>query len=754
MNDFPVDIPTWTAGQWGYTTFQTRDEFRDFVLSLFVESGPYEIDPEQEDVWYHFDETTEVFNEYARKFTRGGHYIAAPKGTKDYREFWRRMKERCRKGVIFHNGRGNTWYLPGFYYHWVNFLKIYNKELDRQTFPDILDAQYHMALYETLAVLFYMHVVIFKKRQFAFSYFHAALIYNRYILNIGFIGKMGASDKKYIDDTGTWKFLAEYRDFTLEHTGWYRPNFPEKPLNWKQQQSIKTADGKNLYKGTKSKITGHTFDKSPTAGVGGATSIFYYEEAGIAPTLAKTYGYMKPAMEYGMITTGLFIAGGSVGELAAAQDLHKFLMNPVANGFYPVKTNLLDKNGTIGQTGLVIPEQWSMPPCIDRYGNTQNKRALKMLGDKFKQMEQTMDPADYQLYVSQHPRNIEEGFAIRTLSIFPVKHTTKQIKRIEDKEYFIEYGELDRTDTEQLVWKKFGASDRKPIDEFPLSMRTEDKRGAVCIHEHPVRDQKGHIEWGTYYAGIDPVEGGKTTTSSSLASIYVYRNDTEVIRTDAQGKSTVSIDPGKIVAWWCGRYDDSNETNEQLRRIVEYYNAWTIVENNKPGFITYMIANKQQHRLAGKDDMLFVKDLGITQNVYNPYGFSTSATLWKGMLEYGVDFLSEELDRQENPDGTTRKIIYGVTRIPDIMLLKEMQAYQDKGNYDRIIAYCALIAFVKVQEAARGKRKRIEKVEEELTDVKKISRNLGVDRQIFHNIGTGRQQTSTGRSRNVFRNLR
>ena len=36
----------------------------------------------------------------------------------------------------------------------------------------------------------------------------------------------------------------------------------------------------------------------------------------------------------------------------------------------------------------------------------------------------------------------------------------------------------------------------------------------------------------------------------------------------------------KIVAAWCGRFDDINRTHERLELIIEYYNAWTLVENN------------------------------------------------------------------------------------------------------------------------------------------------------------------------------
>ncbi len=739
-NEIYISVPTYSPSkQWHYTDFATRDDLRDFVTELFKDY------PDENDAWYEFDETTAIFNEYAKKFKKNKMYCDAPRGSKDYKTFWRTMKERCKKGVIVHNDKGKTWYLTRFYYHWINFLKIYNKELGDQTFPDVLDAQYHVFLYEELAKLHYKHALGFKKRQFAWSYMHTARLFNQYIFDRGFIGKMGASDKKYIDDTGSWKFLNEYRDFSNEHTGWYRPNFPEKPLNWKQQQEITTSDGKKLYKGTKAKLTGHTFDKSPTASVGGATDEFFYEESGIAPTLSKTYGYVKPAMEYGMITTGLFIAGGSVGELTDAQDLHKFLMNPRANGFYAVKNNLIDKNGTIGETALFIPEQWAMPPCIDQYGNSQVSRALGMLNEKFKQQEKEKDAADYQLEVSQHPRNIEEGFAIRTVSKFPAKHTVKQVKRIEDNKYYLRNVELHRNEENRIVEEP---ATREPC-QYPTSMKEPDKRGCVVIHEGPGNNP----EFGIYYFSVDPIEVGKSDQSESLAAIYIYMNPIEITRVDAEGNSTTFMEGDKLVAEWVGRYDDPNETNEQMSLLVEYYNAWGISENNKTSFNNYMMLKNRTRHLAPADQMLFDKELGVSQNVYQKFGWSKSGSaetgIWNKILGYGVNWLSEVLDEPTDETGKVIYIKYGVERIPFIWLLKEMQQYQSKGNYDRIIAYCALIAFARIQQAAQGIKKKVIREETKLSKQKTHTFDRGM---VLKSVGRPSNKTAT-RSGNPFRSI-
>ena len=54
-------------------------------------------------------------------------------------------------------------------------------------------------------------------------------------------------------------------------------------------------------------------------------------------------------------------------------------------------------------------------------------------------------------------------------------------------------------------------------------------------------------------------------------------------------------------------------------------------------------------------------------------------------------------------------VTFGVQRIPDIMLLKEMLAYFPGLNVDRLVAFSALIAFAKVQQSNRGYVKRVER---------------------------------------------
>lgn len=731
MNEIRI-IPTWESGKWTTTTFSTREEFVNFLTPLFKEPGKYE-----------FDETSLMFNEQARLFEKHKFYCVHPKGTKDYINYWDDQKYKCRNGAIYKNG-SKTWYIPRDYYMWLNFLPIFNKEIQKYGFATVRDAQYHMALYELLAEMTYKHAAILKKRQIASSYYHCGKLTNQLWFEEGVTLKIGASLKDHINEKNTWKFFVEYKNFLDTHTAWYRPMTPNKMHAWQQQIEIR-LNGKKSLKGLRGSLLGMSFEKDPTSGVGGPCKYFFHEEAGIAPKMIDTYEYLIPALSSGMITTGMFIAAGSVGDLDQCEPLKQLILRPEPNGIMAVKTDLLDEKGTLGTSGLFIPEQWSMPPYIDEFGNSQVEKALEALNLQFEQWKKDLEPDQYQLRISQHPRNIAEAFAHRKLSKFPQHLVAAQVQRVEDKTYGHEFVELYRDEEGRL---KNRPSNKIPISEFPITKNTHDKEGTLIVWERPPENP----EFGEYYASIDPVGEGKTTTSESLCSIYIMKAAVQVTRVNGE-KVENFIERDKIVASWTGRFDDLKKTHDRLCMIIEWYNAWTLVENNISLFIQYMIAERKQRYLVPKSQIIFLKDLGANANVFQEYGWKNTGVLFKNhLLNYAIEYLSEEIDTVTKEDGTIVKIHYGVERIPDLMLLKEMQAYEEGLNVDRLVAFSALVAFSTMQQANRGLKKRLEEPNKKLhksEDFSKLVHNP------FRYMGNGKKSSGMNNPhRSPFKNFK
>lgn len=237
-----------------------------------------------------------------------------------------------------------------------------------------------------------------------------------------------------------------------------------------------------------------------------------------------------------------------------------------------------------------------------------------------------------------------------------------------------------------------------------------------------------------------------------MCSIFVYKNAVEVIRETVAGDTEQFIEKDKIVAAWCGRFDDINKTHERLELLIEWYNAWTIVENNISLFIQHMIARRKQRYLVPKQQILFLKDLGSNKSVYQEYGWKNTGTLFKShLISYAIEFIREVIDEELDDSGNVINQTLGVERIPDQMLLREMLAYYPGLNVDRLVAFGALIAFVKIQQSNRGYSKRRESEDKSLVNSENLYK---LKYSPFKNIGKTRGSASSKIKRSGFKNYK
>ena len=177
-----------------------------------------------------------------------------------------------------------------------------------------------------------------------------------------------------------------------------------------------------------------------------------------------------------------------------------------------------------------------------------------------------------------------------------------------------------------------------------------------------------------------------------------------------------------------------NKTHEQLELIIEWYKAWTLVENNISLFIQHMIAKRKQKYLVPKQQILFLKDLGSNKNVFQEYGWKNTGTLFKShLISYAIEYIREAIDEELDDEGGVISQTFGVERIPDKMLLTEMMQYYPGLNVDRLVAFAALVAFVRIQQSNRGYTKRRENQDSNNLDK---SQNLyKLSMRPFRNIG-------------------
>lgn len=700
-------VPTYTSktNKWSYTEFETRDSFKKFVWIKFKPPGEIKL--------YN----TRFWRMQAKSFEDNGYYSAAPFKSRDYNEFWNTEKEKCMKGVIIDN-----FYLTRYYYMWINFLPINDKKVNKLRFPEIWDSQYYFFLYEMLCELEYKYDVVVKKRQWGSTFQHLAILLNDVWFEQGFINKVGASDEEYL--LADWAILEEYRTFLNTNTAWYRQFNPDKTLNWQQRWEVKKA-GRKSFVGNSSILKGLNFKISPSKGVGGKNNKFYYEEAGITKTMSKTFQYIDPALKLGALVTGIFMAGGSVGELEQSEDLKKMALNPDGSNVLAIE-NIFEPNSEYPKICFFVPEYWSMPPFIDEEGNSLIEEAKAWCLTEREKMKKDASPEDYRMYISQHPFGLSEAFAWRKESVFPQAKILRQQERIimdgsGGTPVILEYA----AESNRLIHK---IANRDPIRKFPLGEK-DNKEGCIEVWEWPEENPP----WLTYFAGVDPIATDKTTTSPSLFSVFIFKNLIEKTY-EEDGEKKIKLDGYKPVAAYTGRYDDMKSTNEIAEKLIVWYNALAAVENNVPSFINHMQQRSLQRYLATKDQLSFVSELKTNRDVYSPYGFKTNETIKTYFIDLVFEYLSEELDviRMSKHLSQIAKHVYGVERIRDYALLEELRQYHDKLNTDRFIAFGAGLALMK---AFRKSNIGITRIDETSTSKEHVTKEIKGQQSFFKHHG-------------------
>lgn len=492
------EIPAFIDGVWTTISYNSREEFAlDLEQNYFKEVGEYNLTEDAHKVL-----------EVRKIKLKTGEYCDEPYNTAKYVEFWDFEKLKSRKGVFIHSGE-NKWYFSRDLYFWWNFLAIFNKKKKADQFPDLIDAHIRMDLYELIAELKYKHSVITKKRQFGSSYYHMAKLINRFWFEPSVVLQMGASLEKYIDDKdGCWKYINSYKNYLNKETAWFRHIDGGAKGPWQQKKKeIDPITKQETESGRMGTLGAFTFERSATNGVGGPKTIFYHEESGIAPKMDTTYGFISPALEDGVYTTGSFIAAGSVGDLTQCEPLKKYMYSPEQNNFYGVLNKWVGENEPAIITGLYIAEFHGMAGFVDQWGNSLVEEAfayLKELKEKYA-VEKT--PEDYALFCSQKPTYLNEAFKYRGESSYPTLLLQSEELRLttEEKVYEVLDTEYD-PDDEKGQNILLIPTTRVPISVFPLSPLTKDKSGAVVIFERPIQNLQPLV---TYYASVDPVGQGK-----------------------------------------------------------------------------------------------------------------------------------------------------------------------------------------------------------------------------------------------------
>lgn len=703
---------------WYDKTFTSKSDFTKYVISQWKDEPQF----------YNLKNTKkwkETGNFYESTVTRpnfeGGRYHDFANGSIKHNNWKHLERDKILNGVIY-----DGFYVPPFYYWYLNFCPIYDDLLKKKRFADVWDGDYWYMIHVMICILTGQHDGGVKGRQKGYSFKHMAILYWSYSWFEGSVNTIGAYTEDLVKKS--WRFLEGYRGHLNTNTTWKRgPTLP-KSLEWHETQ----LDEFNRPQGLHSKLTGVTFKQRPDNDVGGSQTFFNYEEPGVSPTILETLEFMRPALQKGSETTGIFIACGSVGNLDDAEGLKEIFYRPRAYNFRAVK-NVWDKDPTSPECGIFISEAYNMigydkdpddpdnpeysgKPFIDKDGNSDVELALSWIAKQAEKIRKSQKRAELkQLAASQKCTSPAQAFDQRSVSYFQAEKMKKQQERIKHKweknlwEFVPQKGLLEEVEGRVILKPKHG-----PEHEYPIKPEWEDKRGCWTLYQ-PLPENP---EMYMFFAGVDPVEADETETSKSIASIDIYQTVIEVTYTDTDGKIKTRIEGDKLAATYRGRFDTVEATNEQIWLGIKAFKAFTFAERNKPNFINYMKRHgRAELYLAKESDVPLFKDLNIKNGLMannGKYGFYTgdNKEIWKLFKSQAKEYFGTEFSRntiEENGIEVTQNIFTGIDRTDDYWLLEEYIKFTDnKGNYDRLISNMAAIFICKVYQQNRIIKRRSE----------------------------------------------
>ena len=646
------------------------------------------------------------FQSSALFFQEHGAYTLAPRGTTDYNTFWDRETDRCLNGYVAEDGDSIT----GYHYFYLNYCPIMkleeveytdrygNKRKRRERifgFPRFWDSDYYYFNAIEQAENEGKHMAVLKCRQRGYSFKGASMLVRNYELIPGSKNFAVASEQKFLVGDGILTKAWQIMDFVDKHTAWSKQRLTSTRMERVSGYKITDEFGKQTEQGYLSSITGITLKNDPERIRGTRGRLVLWEEGGKFPNLLTAWRIEQPAVETDDgVAFGTMVAFGTGGTEGGQFDgLKDLFYKPDAYNVLSFP-NIWDDGQESTRCGFFVPAYENMDGFddngnkrfMDKDGNSLREKAIEELmhqRNKIKEGGATQQSIDR--FISERPVKPQEAVLELGKNIFPRKLLMDQLTRI-------------RTNTKlqnmkhivDLSWDgngKVKATEKKSGDITTYHLKKDDKPGgSVVIWEYPIPD----APFGLYIGGCDPYDHDESFTNS-LGSTFIFK------RVKA-GEAWNDV----IVAEYSGRPDTAEEYYENVRKLLIFYNARLLFENERKGIYPYFTNKHCDYLLADQPDKI-ITEVFKDSKVQRRKG----CHMTKQIRAYGEGLILEWLMEEYEPGHPN------VERVYSEPLIEELIENDGVKNVDRLIAMCMVMIYreelyqIKVS-AAKEKNKQVE----------------------------------------------
>lgn len=551
---------------------------------------------------------TDKFRQAAIFFQQHGCYTLAPRGTTDYNKYWEQETDRCLNGYTAPDGEGIT----GYNYFYLNYSPIMRLQEEEYTdregnlrkrrqrileFPSFWDYDYYYFCAIEQAELEGKHMAVLKCRQRGYSFKGGSMLVRNYMLIPGSKNFAIASEQKFLIGDGLLTKAWQIMDFLDKHTAWAKQRLVSTRMERTSGYKITDEFGKQTEQGYLSSITGITLKNDPERVRGTRAKLVLWEEGGKFPSLLDAWRIEQPSVETDDGKAfGLMIAFGTGGtEGASFEGLKELFYKPKSYNVLSFP-NIWDDGRENTECAFFVPAYSNLESFdddgnqvyMDKDGNSYKEKAIENLIDQRNKVkdggasQQSIDR-----FISERPIKPAEAVLELGKNIFPRKLLMDQLTRIRTNKKL-----QSMKHVVDLEWDGNGQvkATEKPsgdITNYPLK-KGDKPHGSVVIWEYPVKDPP----LGLYIGGCDPYDHDDSFTNS-LGSTFIFKR----VRA---GEAWTDV----IVAEYSGRPDTAEEYYENVRKLLTFYNARLLFENERKGIYPYFTNKHCDYLLADQPDKI------------------------------------------------------------------------------------------------------------------------------------------------------
>lgn len=629
---------------------------------------------------------SDKFRQAAIFFKEHGAYTLAPPGTTDYIKYWDEETNRCLYGYVAPDGDA----ISGYNYFYLNYSPIMklseveytdrygNKRTRRERileFPNFWDYDYYYFNAIEEAETEGKHLVVLKSRQRGYSFKGASMLVRNYELIPGSKSFAVASEQKFLIGDGLLTKAWQIMDFIDKHTAWSKQRLTSTRMERVSGFKITDEFGKQTEQGYLSSITGITLKNDPERLRGTRGKLVLFEEGGKFPNLETAWRVEQPAVETDDgVAFGLLIAFGTGGTEGSSFDgLKNLFYKPEAFNCLSFP-NIWDDGQEQTKCGFFVPSWSNMESTdengkqrfMDQYGNSLKEKAVEeLIAQRNKVKDGGASQTSIDRFISERPLKPQEAVLELGKNIFPRQLLMNQLTRIRTNEKL-----RNMKHVVDLAWDGDGqvkANEKKSGDITTYHLKKDDKpHGSIVIWEYPIKDPP----FGLYIGGCDPYDHDESFTNS-LGSTFIFK------RVKA-GEAWNDV----IVAEYSGRPDTAEEYYENVRKLLIFYNARLLFENERKGIYPYFTNKHCDYLLADQPDKI-ISEVFKDSKVQRRKG----CHMTKSIRAYGEGLILEWLMDEFEPGHPNIERIYSEP------LIEELIENDGIKNVDRVIALCMTMIY-------------------------------------------------------------